>query len=84
MTAIGQGQAEPEGVIFLPERGLTRTARAQVRMLSCFRRGRLLLVAALVTGRALPQGQFVPEPWPKSLDSLPLPVSVTRPHQKAA
>jgi hypothetical protein len=79
-----QGQAAPQGVIFLPERGRTGMGRAAVRPLSCFRRGRLLLLAALVTGRAVPQGQFVPEPWPKSLDTLPLPASVARPRQKAA
>lgn len=53
----------------------THTARRQAsgrgpaRMLSCFRRGRLLLVAALVNGQAIPQARLVPEPWPKSLDS---------------
>ena len=43
--------------------------RTPGRALSCFRRGRLLLMAALVNGQVLPIGQFVPEPWPKSLDT---------------
>jgi len=45
------------------------TDRAQGRVLSCFRRGRLLLVAALINHQSLPVGQIVPEPWPKSLDT---------------
>ena len=60
------------------------TGRAQGRVLSCFRRGRLLLVAALINGQALPLGQLVPEPWPKSLDShIERPLTY-RPLQKAA
>ncbi len=44
------------------------------RELSCFRRGRLVLIAALCGGQELPLGQFIPEPWPKSLDmAVPLP-----------
>ena len=48
--------------------------RRRPRELSCFRRGRLVLIAALCGGHELPLGRFIPEPWPKSLDSvLPLP-----------
>ncbi len=48
--------------------------RARPRELSCFRRGRLVLIAALCGGHELPLGQLIPEPWPKSLDSVvPLP-----------
>lgn len=58
--------------------------RAPGRVLSCFRRGRLLLLAALVNGQALPVGQIVPEPWPKSLDThIERPLAY-RPLQKAA
>jgi hypothetical protein len=58
--------------------------RAPGRVLSCFRRGRLLLLAALVNGQALPVGQLVPEPWPKSLDThIERPLAY-RPLQKAA
>ena len=46
----------------------------QRRELSCFRRGRLVLIAALCGGQELPLGQLLPEPWPKSLDSVvPIP-----------
>jgi hypothetical protein len=49
-----------------------RTARGRPtgREVSCFRRGRLVLVAALCSGRDLPQGRLIPEPWPKSLATL--------------
>ncbi len=46
------------------------TGRPAGRELSCFRRGRLVLVAALCSGQELPLGRLVPEPWPKSLDTL--------------
>jgi hypothetical protein len=40
--------------------------QAPVRTLSCFRRGRLVIVAALCTGQALPMGRMRPELWPQS------------------
>ena len=44
-----------------------RAARqAPARSLSCFRRGRLVIVAALCTNQALPLGQVVSAPWPQS------------------
>ena len=36
------------------------------RTLSCFRRGRLVIVAALCLGQPLPVGFILPEPWPRS------------------
>jgi Transposase DDE domain len=54
------------------------------RALSCFRRGRLLIVAALVNHHALPVGQLVPEPWPKSLNTHVERPPAYRPLQKAA
>lgn len=36
------------------------------RSLRCFRRGRLVLVAARCTDQALPRGHVVSEPWPQS------------------
>jgi Transposase DDE domain len=61
-----------------------RVTRAPGRVLSCFRRGRLLLVAALINSQSLPVGQLVPEPWPKSLDIHCEQPSVYRPLLKAA
>lgn len=40
------------------------TRRTQPRLLSCFRRGLLVILAATLNGLALPFGQFYPEPWP--------------------
>jgi hypothetical protein len=42
--------------------------RSRPRWLSCFRRGRLTILAALITGVALPRGRFQPEPWPDHFD----------------
>ncbi len=39
-------------------------ARSRPRLLSCFRRGVLTILTALLTGQDLPLGRFVPEPWP--------------------
>jgi Transposase DDE domain len=50
------------------------SGRRQRREVSCFRRGRLVLIAALCGGHELPLGQLIPEPWPESLDTaVPLP-----------
>jgi hypothetical protein len=48
---------------------MRQTAAGTTRELSCFRRGRVMIVAALCLGQNLPATQFVPEPWPKSLDT---------------
>jgi hypothetical protein len=42
------------------------TGRSQPRLLSCFRRGLLRILAAAIAGQVLPQGCFDPEPWPRS------------------
>src|SRR5262249_3954932 len=60
------------------------STRAQRRVLRCFRRGRLLLVAALMNQQPLPLGQLIPEPWPKSLDTHIERPAIYRPLQKAA
>jgi hypothetical protein len=38
--------------------------RSRPRLLSCFRRGVLTILGALITGQDLPLGRFHPEPWP--------------------
>jgi hypothetical protein len=40
------------------------TKRTRPRLLSCFRRGLLVILAAALSGAALPFGRFYPEPWP--------------------
>lgn len=62
----------------------TATGRPVPRWLSCFQRGRLLLLATLATGQALPPMQLHPEPWPKSLDTHIERPTAYRSHQKAA
>ena len=45
--------------------GQPRTRRAtRLRLVSIFRRGWNLILVALLEQAPLPQGRFVPEPWP--------------------
>lgn len=46
------------------------TGRSRPRMISCFARGLLTIVAALLRGEGLRFGRFLPEPWPATA-SLP-------------
>ena len=55
--------------------------RTRPRLLSCFRRGVLTILAALITGQDLPLGRFHPEPWPVC---PPLVVAPLRPREQAA
>jgi hypothetical protein len=51
----------------LPENHIARrrSPRKSIsRLLSCFRRGLIIIITALVAQRRLPLGRFVPEPWP--------------------
>jgi hypothetical protein len=41
------------------------TERSRPRLLSCFRRGVLVILTRLIAGKALPPGRFLPEPWPQ-------------------
>jgi len=45
------------------------TGQRAPRTISCFRRGQLVLIAALIHGAALPSMHLQSEPWPKSLDT---------------
>lgn len=47
--------------------------RRAPRALRRFRRGRLVLLAALLHGDSLPVKRLIPEPWPKSLDTAHAP-----------
>jgi 3-methyladenine DNA glycosylase AlkC len=40
------------------------TRRSRPRLVSCFRRGRLMILVALLTNQSIPKGKFVSEPWP--------------------
>lgn len=55
----------------LPETHIARrkaSARSRPRLLSCFRRGCLVILVALVNSLRLPVGRFTPEPWPTRLE----------------
>jgi len=61
-------QPQPQ-VRQLPERHIARkraTGQRPPRALSCFRRGRLVILAALCLGQPLPMGAILPELWPSS------------------
>lgn len=73
MVSVG-GEAERNlPASTLEQLPLTHIARTRTRhqpatrWLSCFRRGRLSILAALMTGQPLPHGHFHPEPWPEQL-----------------
>lgn len=42
----------------------TGTHTAPARRLSCFKRGLITILAALIRGDAVPRGHFIPEVWP--------------------
>ena len=46
-----------------PERPRTRWA-TRLRLVSVFRQGWVTLLVALLRHEPMPQGRFVPEPWP--------------------
>lgn len=53
----------------LPEQHIARkraTGQRRPRALRCFRRGRLVILAALCLSQPLPVGALLPEPWPRS------------------
>lgn len=52
--------------------GRRTTRRSRPRLLSCFRRGILTIIASLTAHRPLPMGRFYPEPWPASVFVLDL------------
>ncbi len=71
----------------LPERHVARRQARRGgagREMSCFRRGRLVLIAALCSGQEVPMGKLLPEAWPKSLDTRMWRPSVRIPLSKAA
>lgn len=41
----------------------TTTAKARPRRLSCFRRGLITILVALIKGEPIPSGSFIPEAW---------------------
>jgi hypothetical protein len=53
----------------LPETHIARrrtTRRSRPRLLSCFRRGILLILTSIILGTPRLGGRFYPEPWPSA------------------
>jgi hypothetical protein len=53
----------------LPQTHVARrkaSGRSRPRLISCFARGIIIIVGALIRGDGLVLGRFVPEPWPSS------------------
>ena len=73
MVSVGGAAEMTLPASTLEELPVTHIARQHMshqpptRWLSCFRRGRLVILAALITGQPLPHGRFQPEPWPNQL-----------------
>jgi hypothetical protein len=64
----------------LPETHVARrkaSGCSRPRMISCFARGILTIVAALIRGDGLVLGRFVPEPWPSSPPPKKLKVKIS-------
>lgn len=68
----------------LPTSPARPTQRTRPRLLSCFRRGVIVIVTTLIMTGSLPAAWFLPEPWPETLDTHPVHPSTPQPHQKAA
>ncbi len=54
----------------LPENHIARRRsprKSDLRWLSCFRRGILIIITSLIAQRQFPVGRFIPEPWPSSI-----------------
>jgi hypothetical protein len=60
-----------------PARPRTRRA-TRLRLVSVFRQGWVALLVAFLRHEPVPQGRFVPEPWPvvPPLEEVPAPISV--------
>ena len=73
LLSVGGAAEEtiPEGTLLpLPADSLP-TARprcaTQLRLISVFRQGWIIIMVALINQRRLPRGRFVPEPWPQAV-----------------
>ena len=78
VVSVG-GEAEAtapgSGLEALPALHIARRAckgRSQARLLSCFRRGVVRILAGVVSGVVVAMGNFWPEPWPTREPATPL------------
>ena len=87
VVSVG-GCAEADGpasmIAVLPAAPVHPSPRTRPRLLSCFRRGVIVIVTTLIATGTLPAARFIPEPWPKTLDPWAALPSAQQPHQEAA
>ena len=68
MAPSGLEALEWDGV---PDLAPLRPRGTRPRLLSCFRRGLVRLLVALVQGRRWPRGRLLPVPWPSAVPRRP-------------
>ena len=68
----------------LPESVARPSQRSRPRLLSCFRRGVIVIITTLIMTGSIPIGRFVPEPWPQRLDTHADQPPLAQPLQDAA
>jgi hypothetical protein len=61
-----------DGLAQWPQPRSLRKRASSARLVSCFRRGVILIAAGLLTGHVLPVADFWPAPWPSARDRPPL------------
>jgi len=85
LVSIG-GEADaalsPSTIPALPTPPRRPHSAARPRLVSVFRRGLALLLAALLNDQPLPTGRFRPEPWPRAADR-PTASTTTAPNRAA-
>jgi hypothetical protein len=68
----------------VPVRSLRSSSGRHLRLVSVFRQGWIRLLMALLSQQSLPEGRFVPEPWPKSLREAKAAQPPPKTHQQRA
>jgi hypothetical protein len=86
VVSVG-GWAEADGpasmIAVLPAAPVHLSRRTRPRLLSCFRRGVIVIVTTLITTGTLPAARFTPEPWPETLDPCAVRMDGQPPHREA-
>ncbi len=69
VRAGGAAESGLEAVTWdgVPDLAPVQPRRTRPRLLSCFRHGVLRVLVAVVRGRCLPRGRFLPDPWPVAI-----------------
>ena len=67
LPASGFDQLPPTHIARRRGRAVKPSKASKPRLLSCFRRGMVVILATLLKGEALPLGHFCAEAWPTTL-----------------